>query len=197
MEGRISSVGRSVALAVRVASLSATRNIAKQFAFGFCIIEKEPAMSDDVPQVQKLFTVEQVNSMLPLVRAIVRDLANLSREVVDRRERLAHLSSNRTLHADDPYQAELNQIEEELEKDVRRLRGYVEELRDLGAEPKNGIEGLVDFPAIIDGRVVYLCWKLDEPEVLFWHELEAGFQGRQRLPTGAALSSGSSSASSI
>ncbi len=148
---------------------------------------------DEASEVRKLFTVEQVNAMLPLVRAIVKDLSQLSREVVERRERLAHLMSGRNLEAKDPYRAELAQIEEELEKDVRRLRDYVEELRELGAEPKNGIEGLVDFPTIMDGRVVYLCWKLDEPEVLYWHELDAGFPGRQPLPTGtrAVVSTGS------
>jgi hypothetical protein len=148
-------------------------------------------MNDEAPRERRLFTVEQVNAMLPLVRAIVKDLSALSHEVVDRRERLAHLLTGRPLEPNDPYRAELTQIEEELEKDARRLRDYVEELRELGAEPKNGIEGLVDFPTIIDGRVVYLCWKLDEPEVLFWHELDAGFQGRQPLPSGAAVSSGS------
>ncbi len=93
------------------------------------------------------------------------------------------------MQRDDPYRAELVQIEEELEKDARRLRDYVEELRELGAEPKNGIEGLVDFPTIIDGRVVYLCWKLDEPEVLYWHELDAGFAGRRRLAQDSAVGS--------
>lgn len=144
---------------------------------------------EEAPPARKLFTVEQVNAMLPLVRAIVKDLSQLSREVVERRERLAHLLAGRNLESSDPYRSELAQIEEELEKDVRRLRDYVEELRELGAEPKNGIEGLVDFPAIMDDRVVYLCWKLDEPEVLFWHELDAGFQGRQSLPTGTPVSS--------
>jgi hypothetical protein len=149
-------------------------------------------MSDDTSVERKLFTVEQANAMLPLVRAIVVDLAQLSREVVDRRERLAHLLAGRTQHAGDPYSDELAQIEEELNKDGEQLKGYVEELRHLGVEPKNGVEGLVDFPSIIDGRVVYLCWKLGEPAVQHWHELEAGFQGRQRLEavTAPAVSSG-------
>jgi hypothetical protein len=140
-------------------------------------------MSDDTPEERKLFTVEQVNSMLPLVRAIVKDLAALSRDVVDRRERLAHLLAGRGDGGDDLYREELTQIEEELQKDGQRLQEYVQELRDLGTEPKNGIEGLVDFPAIMEGRVVYLCWKLGEPEVLHWHELDAGFLGRQPLPS--------------
>jgi hypothetical protein len=140
-------------------------------------------MNDESPHEQKLFTVEQVNAMLPLVRAIARDLSELARDVVERRERLAHLATGRPQPGSDPYRAELEQVADELEKDARRLADFIRELRELGAEPKNPIEGLVDFPTIMDGRVVYLCWKLDEPEVLFWHELDAGFAGRQPLPS--------------
>ncbi len=127
--------------------------------------------------------------MLPLVRAIVKDLAELSRDVIDRRERLSHLLAGRNGQASDVYSEELAQVEEELEKDGRRLRDYVEELLKLGVEPKNGPEGLVDFPALVDGREVYLCWKLDEPEVMFWHDLEAGFAGRQSLIAEAGVES--------
>ena len=87
--------------------------------------------------------------------------------------------SRRPSKSHDAYSEELAQIEDELTKDSERLHEYVEELRTLGVEPKNGPEGLIDFPSLIDGRVVYLCWKLGEPEVLHWHELEAGFPGRQ------------------
>ncbi len=65
--------------------------------------------------------------------------------------------------------------------DTRRIGEYVQELRDLGVESKGGIEGLVEFPSEMDDRIVFLCWKLDEPEVLHWHELDEGFQDRQPL----------------
>jgi hypothetical protein len=136
----------------------------------------------DAATFSRLFTIEDANSMLPLVKAITSDLAELSREVIERRERLAALRSSRPAkQSRDAYADELSQIEEELEKDTARLREYVEELRALAVEPKNGPEGLVDFPAMMDGRVVFLCWRLGEPEVLHWHELEAGFAGRQPL----------------
>lgn len=141
-------------------------------------------MADDPFAGRKIFTVESANAALPLVRAIVTDLAQLSRDVVERRDRLSLLSAGRERGATDPYGEELVQIEEELEKDNDRLQEYVDELRNLGVEPKNGPEGLVDFPALFDGRPVYLCWKLGEPEVLFWHDLEAGFRGRQALTAG-------------
>ena len=130
---------------------------------------------------RKLFTVEQANAALPLVRAITQDLVQLSREVIERRERLALLTSGRSGSARDLYSEELLQIEDELEKDGQRLQGYVQELIELGVEPKSGPDGLVDFPSMMDGRVVLLCWKLGESEVLHWHELDAGFQGRQPL----------------
>ncbi|MBX3415882.1 MAG: DUF2203 domain-containing protein [Pirellulales bacterium] len=148
-------------------------------------------MSVEVPSHAKLFTLEEANATLPLVRAIVTDLSRLSRELVDRRERLALLRGSRELEPGDPYSAELAQIEDELEKDRGELQGYIDELRQLGVEPKNGIEGLVDFPCHMDGRVVYLCWRLGEPEVLYWHELDAGFAGRQTLTADSVASDSS------
>ena len=138
---------------------------------------------------RKLFTVEQANAALPLVRAITTDLARMSREVLERRERLALLSAGRGSGAKDLYSEELAQIEEELDKDSEQLQTYVDELVALGVEPKSGPEGLVDFPAMMDDRIVFLCWKLGEPEVLHWHELDAGFMGRQSLTAGCAADS--------
>jgi hypothetical protein len=144
-------------------------------------------MSGNPFEGRKLFTPEQANAALPLVRAIVKDLAELSREVIERRERLTVLQGGRDRQArGDLYAQELEQIEQEIEKDTERLQEYVDELRQLGVEPKNGPDGLVDFPAMIDGRPVYLCWKLGEAEVMHWHDLEAGFRGRQPLVVSTA-----------
>lgn len=132
-------------------------------------------------EVQKLFTVQEANATLPLVRAIVSDMARLAREVIERRERLAALAGRQNSGFFDHYRDELAKVEEELERDARQLQGYVDELRQLGVEPKSASEGLVDFPAMVNGRLVYLCWKLGEPQVRYWHELTAGFAGRQPL----------------
>jgi hypothetical protein len=147
-------------------------------------------MSTDEYRPVKIFTVKEANATLPLVRAIAGDLAQLSQEVMDRRTRLAHLLGDRQPTAGDLYSEELAQIEEELQKDTRRLQEYVDELRHLGVEPKGGPEGLVDFPSLMDGRLVYLCWKLDESEVVHWHELDAGFGGRQSLTAGSIADEG-------
>ena len=143
-------------------------------------------MSGNPWKNRKVFTVEQANAALPLVRAITTDLANLSRDVIERRERLSLLSGGRQREKRDLYGEELAHMENELKVDTERLQSYVEELRELGVEPKNGPEGLIDFPAVMEGRAVYLCWKLGEPEVLHWHDLDAGFRGRQPLTAGSA-----------
>jgi hypothetical protein len=139
---------------------------------------------------RKLFTVEQANAALPLVRAITSDLVRMSREVLERRDRLALLSAGRAAGAKDLYSEELAQIEEELDKDSQQLQAFVDELLALGVEPKSAPEGLVDFPSMMDDRLVFLCWKLGESEVLHWHELDAGFRGRQSLTAGSLAGDG-------
>lgn len=146
-------------------------------------------MSATPTRARRNFSASEANACLPLVRAIVADLVRLSREVMERRQRLAVLNADRPKQRRDLYQEEVAQIEEELTKDAQQLQEYVQELEQLGVEPKSATEGLVDFPTVINGRPAYLCWKYDEAEVLFWHELDAGFQGRQPLPRRRGLRS--------
>jgi hypothetical protein len=143
-------------------------------------------MTSETPSVRRVFTTAEANAALPLVRAIVSDLAQLSRDVIERRERFEQLKQRRASRGHDVYDQELAQVEEELQRDAEQLQEYVNELLELGVEPKSGPEGLVDFPSYLDGRLVYLCWKLGEPEVSHWHELDAGFRGRQPLSVGVA-----------
>jgi len=133
--------------------------------------------------VKRLFTVEEANQRLPLVRAIVKDIVDLFHDVQQRRERLVSVkelrgegTSTSRFHSE-----ETDQIEAELQGDEERLAEFVRELHELGVEFKDPVLGLVDFPAQMDDRIVHLCWKLDEPEIQFWHELGAGFSGRQTL----------------
>src|SRR5207249_9740256 len=65
---------------------------------------------------------------------------------------------------------------------VEELDGIVEEIEASGAHLKDVQLGLVDFPAELEGEIVYLCWQFGEPEVAFWHRIDDGFAGRQPLP---------------
>lgn len=134
------------------------------------------------------FTVEEANATLPLVRRIVEDLKNLSTDTLERRERLSVLTAGRERRTgDDPYTDELVEIEKGLQVDNDQILEYLEELRELGVEPKGLTEGLVDFPTTIDGKSAYLCWQLDEPEILYWHGTDEGFPGRQPLTANVGL----------
>lgn len=137
------------------------------------------------PQSDKLFSVEEANRTLPLVRAIVRDLVELSSQVVDRSARTAHLTSGRDLTTGDPYSEELAIVEEQLRRDTQRIEEFTRELRQLGIEPRCLSEGCVDFPTTVDGHAACLCWKLGEDEILYWHKAGEGDTGRKRLTADA------------
>ena len=134
----------------------------------------------------KIFTIEEANKMLPLVKVIVRDLAGLSKDIVERKQRIEYLSSGRDEGNGDLYSDELKQVANELEKDARQVHEYARELIELGVEPKSATEGLVDFPCLLDGELVYLCWKLGEDEITHWHRIDDGFAGRKPLSALAA-----------
>jgi hypothetical protein len=136
---------------------------------------------------KKYFTVPEANAMLPLVRAIVDDIVQLKNEIEERSDRLKNVRRlpGQRRDEDNPYDEEVQQIEEDIEKDNDRLEEFCDELRRLGVELKDPRIGLIDFLTQIDGREAYLCWKLGEGEIAFWHELEAGFAGRQSLLEGS------------
>jgi len=140
------------------------------------------APPNSVEAPRKLFNVEEANKTLPLVRAIVTDIVRQFQTVDELRRRLSVLSGRdrRRSATDDPYAEERLHSEAELEAEETKLREYVEELERLGVELK-GPDGLCDFPSMRDGRPVYLCWRLGEPEVLYWHDRQSGFAGRQPL----------------
>ncbi|HEY7428004.1 MAG TPA: DUF2203 domain-containing protein [Gemmataceae bacterium] len=130
---------------------------------------------------KKFFTVAEANNALPLVRVIVRDITELARDLRDRHERLNRLRPGDRFRLSDAHEEELQQVQAELERGQERMDEYVRELGQLGVELKDYFTGLIDFPSLRNGRPVYLCWRLGEAEVAYWHELEAGFAGRQKL----------------
>src|SRR5262249_4423969 len=112
---------------------------------------------------KKLFTVAQANAMLPLLRAILRDVTELAREMGERQERLSRVAQparGATVpHGpSDPHREEIEEVEAESERGRERMVELVGELQALGVELKDPYIGLIDFPAIMDGHEVYLCW---------------------------------------
>ena len=125
----------------------------------------------------KLFTVESANRTLPLVRRIVDDLV---RQYGVWQRRLAECEVAAAGGA--AQRDEAATLQRQVQTLAAEIEGYVEELASLGAEAKAPLDaGLVDFPGEIDGRLVYLCWRMGEPSIQHWHEIDAGFAGRQPL----------------
>lgn len=131
---------------------------------------------------RRYFTVEEANKALPLVRMILGDIVQQYRVVEELQQRLAEVPRDRKRSANDPYSEEVAQSQAEFEAEEAKLRSYIDELRRLGVEFK-GPDGLCDFYSVMDGREVFLCWRLGEPEVQFWHDIDSGFAGRKPLPS--------------
>jgi hypothetical protein len=130
---------------------------------------------------KKFFTVAEANACLPLIRAIVRDVIALARDLRERHERLNKVRGKERGSMGDAYNEEIQQVEAEFERDQERMQEYEQELKELGVELKEYFTGLIDFPCWMNGREVYLCWRMGEAEVGHWHELDAGFAGRKKL----------------
>jgi len=129
---------------------------------------------------RKYFTLDQANKTLPLVRKIVSDITSLHpvwRDLVYRYELVAAQS--------DPKWGESTEqvaLRTQIEAVARQINGYMVELGEIGCVFKGFEEGLVDFYGQLDGRDMFWCWKQGEERISHWHELEAGFAGRQPIP---------------
>jgi len=116
----------------------------------------------------KFFTPSEAAVTLPLVRKIVEDILSTGQKI-----RELALSPGQ------------NPGETESFIELRtNLMSYMDELHDLGCYYKdwNFEIGLVDFPAIINGEEVMLCWRSDEPNISYFHSFEDGYRGRKPIP---------------
>lgn len=123
---------------------------------------------------RKHFTLAEANRSLILVRRIVSDIVYDYKQL-------------RTLH--ETYQSldekgEVTQAEEARQRYVAvtdHLSELREELEDIGCELKDFEVGLVDFPALRDGREIFFCWKLGEDKITYWHTVTSGYSGRRPI----------------
>jgi hypothetical protein len=123
---------------------------------------------------KRRFSLEQANRTLPLVGRIAAD-------IVQSHKNATTLQS--TLEQTPAAAKGREQLERELENTMERLHALLDELYSVGCEIKDFQTGLVDFIGRHQGRDVYLCWKLGEEKIQSWHELDAGFAGRQPIAT--------------
>jgi hypothetical protein len=128
--------------------------------------------------MERLFTVAEATRTLPLVSRIVEDLVR-DHTRWEEKVREFELATVGSSPEKPDVIAELLQVE--AQRLAADIEGYIAELNDLGVICKGMGTGLVDFRGRLDGRDVFYCWKLGEPTVQYWHEVNAGFIGRQKL----------------
>jgi hypothetical protein len=122
---------------------------------------------------ERHFTRAEANALLPQLKALLRQLREAKDELTDAEAHEALSEAAPTNGGGEVgRQVGIAFLE------VRRLLETIEQsgivLRDID-------RGLVDFPALLDGREVYLCWELDEDDVGHWHDMDAGYGGREPL----------------
>ncbi len=127
---------------------------------------------------RRLFTAEEANALLPELVPILTDLRAKKGELDEARRALARLTPAMRADGHRPeavaLERRIRELAAALTVGIRRITGQGVEVKDLDL-------GLIDFPSPREGRVVFLCWRLGEGPIAYWHEVDAGFAGRRPL----------------
>ena len=116
----------------------------------------------------------RIDELRPLLEALRADRDSIA--VAQRQlEQLRDASSN------GKHKAELAERQQEMSVIIRRMEAAVQQVDGWGITLRDIGTGLVDFPALVSGRPVWLCWKLGEDDIAWWHDLDAGIAGRKPL----------------
>ncbi len=129
---------------------------------------------------QRRFTRQEAEDMLPYLAPLLFKLRDLKQEH-DRLEASAGDISTRMRTNGHGLGDDLRTAQAELQKTATQINQIAERVNAMGCELKDISMGLVDFRTMMGGREVYLCWKLGEEHVVYWHELDTGFASRQPL----------------
>ena len=122
----------------------------------------------------KYFSLQQANEALVLIRPWMDEVQSIRREILNHQPEIWSVMAKSAGNGGNPA---LNRMVRTFD----RLDALIHGIQDAGALIKDINLGLLDFPALRNGREVYLCWKYGEGDIEFWHEVEDGFAGRQSI----------------
>jgi hypothetical protein len=123
----------------------------------------------------KLFNLEQANAALEEIRPLVKQILEARQAIIARQPEIWPVLEKAAGNGG-------NKATSLVEREFERLDALVRRVQQTGALLKDINTGLVDFLSVHEGHKVFLCWKYDESEVSYWHDLNAGFTGRQPIP---------------
>ncbi len=132
--------------------------------------------------MNKVFTLSEAQTLLPVVEALLRRTqaagaraGELEQEMQELSQRIFMLGG---MHVN---VAQAARRRAERERAVQEARDTLAEMEEIGVQVKDLEKGLLDFPSLMEGREVLLCWKLGEKKIEYWHTAEDGFAGRKPL----------------
>ena len=122
---------------------------------------------------EKHYTREEARALLPQVRQWLKRVSDLRAQFGKQDSRLVSLLAAGSDVGGD--------IANNWVKLLCQIKSVLNEFKSREIQIKDIDRGLIDFPAIIGGREVFLCWEQDEEDIEFWHDLDTGYAGRERL----------------
>ena len=130
--------------------------------------------------MSKTFTLAEAQTLLPVLESLLRRAQTAGKRAAELEAEMQQLSQRIFLsggmHVNVAVAARRRA---EREKAVQQTRDTLAEIDEIGVQVKDLEQGLLDFPSVMDGKAVLLCWKLGEKEIGFWHSPEDGFAERQ------------------
>ncbi|MFM8551349.1 MAG: DUF2203 domain-containing protein [Nitrospiraceae bacterium] len=137
------------------------------------------ASREEGQNLERLFTLAEATRLLPQLREHLTAVQEAKGVLVSTKDEIKKASAQAAYGggsvAGSHYIAALEQISERLQA-----------VQEQGVHVKDLDMGLCDFPYLLDGRVVYLCWKLGETDIQWWHEVQSGYADRQPLDSDAS-----------
>ena len=130
----------------------------------------------------KTFTLEEAQSLLPLLESLLKRAIKGKRAAEEIETRISELGRRIYLAGGMRVNvADAGKQRTELQMLLERVRESIAEIDAIGVQVKDMDTGLLDFPCKVDDQVVLLCWRMGEPSIEHWHTMEDGFKGRRPL----------------
>jgi hypothetical protein len=143
-------------------------------------------MRDSGVNAPRVFTISEVNALIPTLSLAVEQQLREQSEIEQRLAELTRLMGDMplTLEGQEGDSPEVKKLKLDLRHRIGRYEAGWTKVRELGGVIKDPQTGLVDFYGRIDGRIVWLCWRYGEDSLGYYHEIDAGFSGRRPLSAG-------------
>ena len=124
--------------------------------------------------MSRYFTLQEAQATLTEIKPLIEEILTIRQHLLDTREAVWPVIQKAAGNGG-------SRAASKLAMEFERVNMLVHQIQDMGILLKDLNIGLLDFPHLKDGREVYLCWKYGEEDIAFWHDIDAGYAGRQPI----------------